>query len=121
MKFKTEDIVSSALGKLAGDMDGIYKVLSHMVGESLCTHQLGPAMKVVKDDMIEQHPWLNDVDFEGLSVENHENWLAELHEKFGAEHELTPSAKDVWGNHDPIEDLIEMRGGKTDGILVVNV
>jgi len=118
-KFKTEDIVSCATGRLAGDMDGIYEVLGYLTGEDLYTHMLPEASNVMDAELRRQCPWVDEVDLEGLTPDNHKAWLKVLHEKFGTEHELTP-APELWGKHDPIADLVGMMNDDQELIVVGN-
>jgi len=119
MKFKTEDIISSATGILVGSIDGIYKVLSYMTSENLFTHQLPAAMDTVKDEMFKQCPWLNDVDIEHVTTENVEAWIKEELQKHDEEYELTP-VPELWGTHDPIDDMAKLLG-KDQEMIVVEV
>lgn len=117
MKFKTEDIISSASGVLVGDIDGVYKVFSFMTGDNLFTHQLPEAMRMVAPAMYKQHPWLNELDTESITPENVHDWIAEAIEKHGEEHELT-AAPELWGKHDPIKDLSDVMNDDQEMVVV---
>lgn len=54
--FKTIDILSVITGRLLGEMDGIYSVISHLTGSSVMTHSIPNLMKPCARAIREQLP-----------------------------------------------------------------
>lgn len=40
MNFRTVDVLSVSTGKLLGDIDGVYQVMSYLVGRDVATHEI---------------------------------------------------------------------------------
>lgn len=112
MQFHIGDLLSISTGRLVSPdhIGGVYNILNFLTGDDLYTHQLPAACDAVRPSLLEQHPWLATVEPpEEFTDDDHVwSWLEEQVEKHGERHELT-AIPEVWGNHDPLEDLINMR------------
>lgn len=121
-RFHVGDILSITTGKLVSPdhIDGVYRVLNHMTGDSLYTHQLPLASDAVLPDIREQHPWTAEVTPpERFASEAHvHQWVAEQAARYGEWHDLTPVPQ-AWGSHDPIADFTRQYPGKR--MLVVEM
>lgn len=110
MKFPIAQILSAGTGRLCCPMADLYFIYNFLTGDNLYTHQLPRAFKVCQPWMQQQCPWLAQVDESGCSPETWRAWLADLTERFGAEHELQPLPASVWQSQDPIAELIALVG-----------
>jgi hypothetical protein len=63
-KFHLGDLLSISDGRLLSPehIGGVYKILNHMTGDNLMTHQLPLACDAMLPELLTQHPWLKDVD-----------------------------------------------------------
>lgn len=121
--FHILDVVTTYTGIMLtpAGVSGIYEVLNHMTGDNLMTHQLPMASRAVLSAMKGQHPWLDDIVVpRGLSAEQAMGLASHITATHPPMVTLTP-APELWGEHDPMEDLIEIRGGSTVGIIPVAV
>ncbi len=118
MKFHIGDLLSISTGKLLSPthIDGVYKILNHMTGDNLMTHQLPNACRIAEPYLLDQHPWLKGVRPEGgMDVPDLMSWLSAAGVEHGEWHDVEPMPAAVWGVHDPIADLVAM----TDKPIVV--
>lgn len=117
-EFSLGDVLTVTTGILLSSMDGLYGILNYMTGDNLLTHQLVRATKVCQPVLLAQHPALADVivpeNFD--STEAVQQWVAQAEQTYGAM--LTVEPLESWQHKDPVEELIEMRGGP-EGIIVV--
>ena len=110
--FHLGDVLSVTTGLLVSPdhMDGIYRILDFMVGESLMTHQLPRAAEECRPALFEQHPDLAAIARPTLpSKEAAGAWLAEQVARFGEYRDVLPLRP---GNHqhvDPLTELVMMR------------
>ncbi len=119
-KFHLGDILSISSGYLVSPtlMDGVYEILNYMTGDDLYTHQLPRARKECAPYLLAEMPWLTEIDPSGVNGENHLTWLNEQVKKYGAYHNVRPIHFEDHERKDPIEELIEMRGGDADIIVI---
>ena len=118
MKFTTGEIISAGLGKLACDMDGVYRIMNFLTGDSLYTHQLPRAFHACEGWVKQQHPWLLQLDESKCSRETWHQWLDDAERRFGKEHELLPLPQGQWQSCDPISELIQLTEDKSKVIVV---
>lgn len=113
MKFTAAQI-ATGYGRLITSMDDVYLVMNHMTGDNLYTHQLPRALRASQASMLEQHPWLAEVD--GLvdyaletNVDKREAMdkvIRVLNHSYGTELELIPL--DEWIKQNPILELVDI-------------
>lgn len=82
-RFHISDILSGITGRLVsrGGIDGIYRILNHMTGDDLYTHQLPRAFRACAPALKEQFPDLADAEsrWEGASTpEACAAWVAQF-------------------------------------------
>lgn len=112
MKFHLGDILSITTGRLMppNGIGGVYRILNHLTGDDLMTHQLPAATEAMAPYLIAQLPELAAVDppeqFDGVA--HVESWLAEQVAEHGEWHEITAPSSALWGEHDPIQELRDM-------------
>lgn len=109
-EFHIGDLITITDGHMVSPelMDGVYKILSYMTGDSLMTHQLITASDIMEPVLVEQHPWLKEIEFPDDLIPDEFHvmqWLDELSEKYGKMHEVTPRP-DLWIDHDPMSDML---------------
>lgn len=128
--FKTIDILSVTTGRLLGEMDGIYDVLSHLTGSIVMTHSIPNLMEPCARAIREQ---LSDVNWDhladnvtraamvaaGFSDNNHaKSYLAARVSEFtqgagcGESMPLSEMPDAAFFVRDPIEEIEEIAPGK---------
>lgn len=108
MKFTTGEVISAGLGKLACDIEGVYKIMNYLTGDNLFTHQLPRAFRECEAWVIEQHPWLRELDESKCNRETVWAWLADAEARFGKVHDLQPLPPGRWHPKDPYTELLEL-------------
>lgn len=124
----TGEVITIAEGYLACDMEQIYNALNTLLGDSLMTHQLPRAASFVEPYLREDFDWLNDLparpNIEGMDKEEIKTtilkWLSDISAEHGELHKV-PDLSGQWIHLNPIDELIAIRGGSTEGIIVVNI
>lgn len=103
------------------DIGDLYEILNYITGDSLFTHQLPRGARFAKPFILAACPILEDVTPEFVSASIEEIGWDKTCDKIFAmlpkSISLEPAPEGVWNQKNPIEELIEMRGG-TDGIIV---
>lgn len=119
-RFHLGDILTITTGALVSPdhMDGVYRILNHLTGDSLFTHQLPAACDAMRPVLVAQFPDIAIVEAPTFSgPEQVAPWLAEQVAKFGEWHEVTAPSSAPWGEHDAIQELVDMVG--KDRVIVV--
>ncbi len=102
------DVLSITTGCLVSrdGMEGVYRILNHMTGDDLFTHQLPRASDECRGPLLDQHPHLADIvtpEFDG--EDSVYAWLASAEAKFGAELEVAPLDPSDHTSIDPMAEL----------------
>jgi len=120
-KFHLGDLLSVTTGRLLSPthIDGVYDILNYMTGDNLCTHQLPRVGDECKPILLEQHPWLAEVDFSCVNRDNWREFLADMVAKYGEWHEVIPMHPDDHEVIDPIQEMIDMKG--EENVLIINL
>jgi len=123
--FDIGDLISVATGRLVSrdHMSGVHRILDHLTGDVLFSHQLPTAMEAVRAGLVEQHPWLAEVvvpesvcDDASASA-----FVNEMAAKYGAEH-VVRSVPEAWGRHDPLGGSgVDVTTGPAGQVVVVVV
>ena len=106
-RFHISDILSISTGCLVSNdhIGGVCKILNHMTGDNLFTHQIPLACDAVKPDLLQQFPWLKVIPKPTLSGEAEcVTWVASIADVHGEWHEVE-SAPLAWGKHDMLQDF----------------
>lgn len=121
--FHLGDILTITTGRLVAPrlIEAVYDILNFMTSESLYTHQLGRGMKECGPELLRQHPQLAEIVVPELTAESWRGWLAEQATRFGETLPVAPLAKREAKYDTPVGDLVEMLGGNTDKIVVVEL
>lgn len=105
------DILSVTTGALVSrdHMDGLYRILNHMTGEPVFTHQIPRVGRECTPRLLEQHPQLADITVPdwsgGVDKDTVYAWLDEMEAIYGTELPVTPLAP---GDHTSIGPLTEL-------------
>lgn len=111
--FHLGDLLSITTGCLVSPdhMDGIYAVCDSVLGQPQFTHQLGRAAETAKPWLIEQLPFLADIEapqFDGeASVWA---WLAAQVKQYGERHTVQAMPFGAYVGREPLAELEEMVG-----------
>lgn len=117
--FHVGDLLSVTDGRVVSPnhIGGVYKVIDFVTGEQHMTHQLPRACEVVKPWLLEQHPWLADVEF-GFTIPDDASraqatavvmqWLGDVAAVHGEMHEVTQMPLGMYVGREPITELREM-------------
>lgn len=112
MQFHLGDILSVTTERLLSPqgMSGLYEILNFMTNDNLYTHQLGRAAEECKPYLLEQMPWLTEIDVDGVNSDNFKWWIKGQVEKYGEYHEVIPIHFEDHTVIDPLDELKTMVG-----------
>lgn len=109
--FQIEDVIAVATGRFFGDsrIEGMRRVVSHLVGRSIGTAEAGSLRPAVIPGLCRQHPKLAGLDTRGVNILNEKEWLKKQREAFGAQVCLTtlPEPEKLLGYRRPPPSLEE--------------
>jgi hypothetical protein len=115
LRFHLGDLLSITSGVLVSPshIGGVYQVIDGITGQAHLTHQLPRASEEIRPYLLEQLPFLADVDVpRGFSSEAEViTWLAEATAQYGEYHEVTPMPFGAYVGREPIAELQEMAPG----------
>lgn len=116
--FTLDAVLTVTSGILLTPIDELYKILDYLTGQQLFTHQLPRAADFAKPHILKKYPELKNIDIPEVSSEEEvKSFLDSLKEKGMNEvYELDPMTDFI--PKGPIQELVEMRGGSTEGIII---
>ncbi|ACU71840.1 hypothetical protein Caci_2931 [Catenulispora acidiphila DSM 44928] len=117
--FPIADVLSVTTGVLLSHdhIEGVYRILNFLTGDSLLTHQLPGAAEACRPQVIAQHPWLADIQPPaGLNMADLFSWLTAV-ESEHPEVALVPVA--TWERRDPIKEACDLVGANKVIVLPV--
>lgn len=88
-------------------IDGIYKILDFMTGDSNFTHQLPRLCKEAAPVLLQQHPRLVGISGENVGPHNVAEWLTALKAEFGDSFAVTPMSQDEHEYREPLSEAVE--------------
>jgi hypothetical protein len=119
--FPLGDVLTVTTGRLASPsgMDGVYKILNHLTGDTLVTHQLPRAGDFAKPHLLALFPALAGADLallsnllagakKGTERAAVDAWVEIEAQRFGATLDL-PSFATEWQSMNPIDEIVAMR------------
>ena len=118
--FTLGEVLTALTGRLLCSIEGLYRVLNFLTGESLYTHQLPRAFGVYAPFVAVQHPDLAAIDWSGVNTETWRDWLSEQEARFGTTRELTPIPSSAYERQDPIAEAVEMMGGDARRVIAID-
>ena len=113
MKLPLADLLSVTTGTLLSHdlIAGVYRVLNFLTGDNLMTHQLPAACDAMRPVLLEQLPWLAAVvPPADVSTEELLAWRDWAELEYGTEFEVTAPPSSIWGEHDALQELIDIMG-----------
>lgn len=126
MIFETRALLTVTTGRLLCEIGDVYKLLNHMTGENLFTHQLPRAMDECSPWLLlwypelakatAELPILDTMMLEHGPEDGLKRWLDSLCERPCYEVKRLPVIRRI---HDPIAELVEMTGDERK-VIVVN-
>ena len=119
MTFTLGQVLSITTGKLLCEIGGVYKILNHMTGDNLFTHQLPRASRECAPHLLTQFPHLAAINAESVTADNWAAWLHDQVLEHGNEFAVKPLPKDAHEFIDPMSELAEKV--HPDKIIVVEV
>jgi hypothetical protein len=111
-RFPIEVVLTVAYEKLLCDIGAVYEVCNFMSGDSLFTHQLPRALRILSPWVFELHPLLKKWDETGINRKNFREYIALAKERFGESLPLSPIPRERWTHIDPLEEISAMVGDK---------
>lgn len=121
MKFATADVIGTSTGRLLGDIGGIYKVTSFLIGRSAYTHELAFYGRRASAALKAAIPALPiEADAEHVTGQNYRECLAVWEKQFGSEIDLPESLRDCLADDkSAMQTATEMVG--SEKIIQLNV
>lgn len=105
--FSLGTILSVTTGKLLCPIDGVYRILNFMTGDSIYTHQIPRVSRECAPHLLRQFPGLAEVDASAVTPENWLAWLREQEAKHGDMFAVEPLPPSEHYAIDPISELAE--------------
>jgi hypothetical protein len=119
--FHLGDVLSIITGRLVSPryLDGVYDILSFMIGDSVYTHQIPQAIKECRPYLLIQFPQLAEIDTSDVNIENRATWLTEKVARYGEEFEVKSLPNNVYWFKSPIAEAVETVGAEK--VVVVEI
>ena len=115
MAFPTADVLSTITGRLMGKIEGVYRVLNWMTGESVYTHQIPRIGREAVPVVLAAHPELAQAieESEQVNPSNYLEWRATWERRYGDTIAVPKFDADSHERIDPLSELSEkLRPGK---------
>ena len=93
----------------------LYDILNYLSSDEIYTHQIPRVMKVAKSYVLEKYPQLDGVG-KVVVINNEQDvktFIDEQKNIYGDSFGLSPMPNEMYQHIDPIDEIIEMRSGKT--------
>ena len=119
-RFHLGDVLSVTTGVLLSPdgIGGVYRILQHLAGHPVYTHQIPRVSREAKPVLLAQFPALAGVNVEGVTAENYLARLAELATEYGECFDVQSAPSDAIQDIDPVSELAELV--HPSKIIVVN-
>lgn len=107
--FPTLDVLSVATGVLMAEIGGVYRVLGHMTGEAVFTHQIPRIAEEALPVLLALHPTLQQaIDESGqVSPETYAEWRDLWLDRYGPELAVPVLTADQHEFRDPLSEAAE--------------
>lgn len=90
-------------------IDGVFRILNFMTGDTLYSHQLSRAANECKPYLLEEHPWLHEIDSSTVDENTWRSWLEQQVEQYGEQHSVRPIHPEDHDRKYALQELREMR------------
>jgi len=118
-EFNLDVVLSIATRTLLCPFDDLFGILNFLTGAKLQDFQIGRAADDCIPYLLEQFPWLKEVDVSGVNEENFEQWFAEQTVKYGKTLTLKPAPNGTHKAQDVVTEAIERKGGDLSKITTI--
>lgn len=105
--FSLGAVLSITTGVLLCPIDGVYRLLNFMTGDSIYTHQIPRVSQECKPHLLRQFPALTQVDTSTVTPENWQAWLRDQEAKHGDTLTVEPLPPGEHYQIDPLSELAE--------------
>lgn len=105
--FSLGAVLTVTTGVLLCPIDGVYRILNFMTGDSIYTHQIGRVSEECKPHLLRQFPALAEVDASSVTSENWQAWLHQQEAVHGDALAVEPLPPGEHYQIDPISELAE--------------
>lgn len=104
---------------LTRNFGDVHRLMDHLTGDTLFTHQLSRAFKPCKVALLAQFPRLADVTPPANVGEILDAWLETESVLHGNSFDVVPMAPDAWERRPPLEELQSMMRPDQEMVAVV--
>lgn len=112
-EFPTLAVVSATTGRLACDIGELYKILGWLMrDDSIMTHQLPAAASEAEAGLIEQFPWLDDLDLPKGGGEEFTEAVARIVDEHGPTLTVQRLEDPAWVLGNALRDLAQLADGR---------
>jgi hypothetical protein len=105
--FSLGAVLSVTTGRLLCPIDGVYRILNFMTGDSIYTHQIPRVMDECKPHLLRQFPALAQVDASIVTPDNWQDWLHQQEAVHGDQLTVAPLPPGEHYQIDPLSELAE--------------
>ena len=114
-EFHIGDVLSVTTGKLLSPsgMDGVYKILNHMTGVSLFTHQLPRAMESCAPVLLKLYPKLADENPQIHGRQELDSYLEGVTQRFGKILAVPVLDDGAYSAQNPISEYVDMKSANS--------
>lgn len=116
--FDLGTILSIVTPILLTKIENVYEILNYMTGDELYTYQLPRVAREMTPVILEQHPQLTKVTWDGVGVENWKEYLNNMIQEYGEFLPIAPCGLWQYIKRDAQEELLEMIGGDESKMLI---
>ena len=117
-RFPIEVVLTVVHEKLLCEISKVYEICNYLSGDTLWTHQLPRAHRILGPWVLEQHPQIAQWDESGINSSNYREYIGRARERFGIDLPVTPIPRERWVSIDPISEAAAMVGD--DRVIVVS-
>lgn len=118
--FTLDVVLTVTTGILLTTIDELYRILDHLTGDQLFTHQLPRAAEFAKPLLFEKYPELETIQIPQLSSQEEVDDFLDMLKEDGIAAEYELDQLEGFTHKNSIDELIEMRGS-ADGIILVKL
>ena len=118
-EFHIGDVLSITSGFLVSPrgMEGVTEILDYVTGDHLFTHQLPRAARESEAWLLEQHPYLKNIDCSGMDADSIPLFLEGIVAQHGKMLRIRPLPDGKHEVRDAYQELVEMKG--KENVLVI--
>ncbi|MFI6428482.1 hypothetical protein [Promicromonospora sp. NPDC050880] len=113
-EFPTLDVVTVATGVMVSErgIEFVYDVCGWLLDDVLMTHQLPNACQVLEPHVLDQHPWIGELDVPIGDLPAIKAMCAQIIEEHGATVTLTRPGSVDWVRGNALSDMAQVADGR---------